>query len=442
MEQPFNNASKYDLENIIKDIFNGIKPSLNFSEFLELISVESEYSVCWRPFELDETTKLYLFFNEWNMRNKLEDPQNYITKYFNNLVLDSDYNIVMYGGPKVFDSNRDKITLSDIQKFIKEEDKEINIYKSYEGTSVNVFYYRDRWYFSTKRLFDMNESKFGSKKSHGSMFEEIISREELTEKLDKSKSYHFVIVHNENTHLSEIKYKKLILIGVRDKLNMIDTSQYINEFKNENIILSPEMKIQLTELNMNIDDNESQGYIIHYNNLIFRVYNEEYGKKLDNNPKFNSIQEAYIWNYKNNKLTEETDNKIKTIGALNFVSILLHRTLVHFTKFKKYFTEDELKQYPTYKFIKVNNNNYHFLNGHNALIKSLSKLQHYSLSNSNILDVDYLMVKNFVKKYCSHQDIYGMYKTFLDNQILWNLVRYKKLNNDSYQNILDFQNII
>ena len=460
MEHPSNTNLKYDLEKIIIDIFNGIKPSLNFDEFLELISTESDYSICWKPLLIDSNNSLYLFSNEWNMQNKLENPQYYITKYFNNLVLDSNYNVIMYTGPKVFDSNRDKISLADVQKFSLttysdiQPDEKLNIYKSYEGTSVNVFYYTDRWYFSTKKKFDMFESKFGSNKSHGQMFEDILKIDTLIEYLDIKYTYHFVIVHNENTHLSTINNNRLILLSIRDKTEDLNTeiildSDIFSINDSKSIVKSPHVSIlysdflKLENVNNLIDDDEntSQGYIIHINNYVFRLYTESYGKELSKNPKFNSVQESLIWNFKNNKLVDENNNKIKTIAAINYVSILLHRLLIHFTKFNKFFNDEELRSHPNYKFLPVNKQDFHLLNGHNALIRNISRLQRLPYTIRNISDVNFGNVKYFVKQFCTHQDIYGMYLTFINNPNLSNLVKYKKLNDANSLNIYEFNNI-
>jgi hypothetical protein len=51
------------------------------------------------------------------------------------------------------------------------------------------------------------------------MFEEIISKEQLIESLNTDYTYHFVLMHPKNCHISTIETPKLMLIGVRDRLN-------------------------------------------------------------------------------------------------------------------------------------------------------------------------------------------------------------------------------
>ena len=136
-----NTILSYNFEQIIKNLFNGIKPiNLSIEEFLELIDNESNNSIFWKSLTLASEKKLYLFSTEWNIPNNITQ-QNFSVKYFNNLVIDSDFNILMYGGPKIFDSNRDKCNLEQIKNHYSIENSDFNnIYEAYEGTSINVFY--------------------------------------------------------------------------------------------------------------------------------------------------------------------------------------------------------------------------------------------------------------------------------------------------------------
>jgi len=218
-----------NFENIVINIFNNIKPDIPFDDFLTLLTNISQNSVSWKKKEIDDKI-IYMFFHEWNVKNHLPisntTDQNLIVKYFNNLIIDSDYNIIMYNGPKIYDSVRDNIKLDSILDFIENRLDECVIYEANEGTSINIFYYNDRWFFTTKRTFDMNESIYGSNNSHGLMFESIISRDEITQSLDKSFTYHLTLIHKSNTHLSTIIDDRLILNAVR---NSTDNFKIINQ---------------------------------------------------------------------------------------------------------------------------------------------------------------------------------------------------------------------
>ena len=134
-----------------------------------------------------------------------------------------------------------------------------------------------------------------------------------------------------------------------------------------------------------------------------------------------------------------------TIGAVNFVSIMLYRTLVHFTKFEKFFTQAEKKSFPNSKFIQINNKNYHKLTQHSALKRNIYKLQLIpwaikSKDNNPITNVDYNQVRHHIKYHSTTQDIYSMYLSFLSED-LQNMVGYRAPSDDHYQTILDFNDI-
>jgi len=439
MEQ---SSNTHNLELIIKNLINGIKPvDITINQFLELVSMESEYSINWKSVNFGDTM-LYLFSNEWNLVNKLPvsktESQNYITKYFNNIIIDSEFNVIMYGGPKVYDSNRDKITLEIINQFLG-NDKSL-IYKAYEGTSINAFYFGNQWNFSTKKMFNMFESKFGSQKTHGDMFIDIVDIEKLKVLMNQNYTYHFVLIHPQNTHLTNINKPSIMLVSVRDRnnsFNFVQKQNYQNILTINGIIEPEETSVET----INNEDLNIQGLIINYNDFIFRIYTKLYGKTLADNPRFNTKQEEYIYKYQQNKLTEQNSEKQKIIAAFNYVAILLHRTLNHFTKFAKNLTEKEKKEHPTFTFIQQNEEDFYMLEGHNALIRNMCKLQRLLFSVKSINEVNYEQVKHHLKYYCSPQDIYSMYLSFANNEDLRKLVGYKNLSNQVAKNVFDFNKL-
>jgi hypothetical protein len=427
----------YNVEQIIENLFNGNKPvNLSVEQFLELIDNESNNSICWKILTLPSEKKIYLFSNEWNIPNNIAQ-QNFSVKYFNNLVIDSDLNILMYGGSKIFDSNRDKCNLDQIKKHYSIQNSNFNnIYEAYEGTSINVFYENElnKWMYCTKKKFNMFESCFGSSSSHGAMFEDIISTHELETKLNKNYTYNFVLVHNNNSHIiKENVENKLVLIAVRDREN---SHKQINIFDSENVRSIIEFNNVILPKIVSLDEFESwnqsenivsQGIILHYNDNIFRVYTTSYQNQLKANPKFHTTQEKLFWAFQNNKLNNyvDNDNYAITLSAINYVAIMLFRMLTYFTKFKKNFTEDEKFIYGTFSFIPKNNEQYEKLQYNNALKRNIYKLQRLPFAVKNIEGVDFDQVKHHIKYHCSAQDIYGMYLTFIKNPDFEQMVKYK-----------------
>lgn len=109
----------------------------------------------------------------------------------------------------------------------------------YEGTYLSVFCHNTKWYVSTRRCLDSQESFFKTKegKSHYSMFEEVLQNAgyssfyDFTTRLDQTKSYYFVLLHHENKHLIDYtetfgeNYTKVCLTTVRDS-NMVELDIY------------------------------------------------------------------------------------------------------------------------------------------------------------------------------------------------------------------------
>lgn len=425
--------------------------SLTFRQFLTFISEESFYSVTWKTMDINNK-KLFLFTTDWKFINKLPESKNpmgeqhFINKYFNSLVIevslnseisdsknfdleksDIEYKIIMYGGPKIYDSNRDNITLSQIEEFVGNKelknDLKTNIYEAYEGTTINAFYYENKWFFCTKRNFDMFDSKFANQQTHGAMIENMFindtNMQKFKESLNTSYSYHFVLVHSNNAYINDIKQNKLVLFSVRKNKDLcVDTKEYSRVIEHKYFfqpIISNIEKFKNDEKTTTL--NTTQGIIIIYNNLIFRIYSKTYGEFLKYNPLFNTNHEKYLYDYQNNKFSNQVINNVKTYttAAYNFVAICLFRTLTHFTKFSNQFTNEE--KLTGYKFIKKNIDDWHKYNNYsssnnNALIRNIYKLQRIPYIIKNISVVNFEQVKHHLKYHCCPQDLYKMYNTF------------------------------
>ena len=107
----------------------------------------------------------------------------------------------------------------------------------YEGTYLSVFNHNGKWYVSTRRCLDSQESTFGQK-SHFQMFEDVLKEtypdasepfNVFTNNLDVTKSYYFVLIHHLNKHVLDYsslfgnEYKRLCLTSVRDSdMNELD----------------------------------------------------------------------------------------------------------------------------------------------------------------------------------------------------------------------------
>lgn len=426
MEQESNTNLQVIITNLL---FHDIKPNgLSFDEFLNLVS-STDSTIAWKEMKLElnpeNEIKLCMFYINWNLIYPI-NSESIVTKYFNSLILDNKFNVLMYGGPKVHDSKRDKFLLNDIKKLIG--DNSYNSYKAYEGTTINVYYshHNDKWYFSTKRKFDMFESNFGSDSSHGQMFVEIVNIDQMIQKLDKKYSYQFVLSHKKNALLDIDKNNKLILCSVRDKnrgnqlLNRNEMTAIYELLSNLGNIELPQNYL-LEEFEKNMDSN-SQGIIIKFGEELFRVYTNTYIKLLKMNPKIYSVQSNLLWNYNNNTLTQyiyynnwNVGNENKkaiyktTCNVFNYVVSILDKLLNHFTEFKLG-SEDNIK------FKHKNCSDYErILKNYNVIKHHIYKLQRLPFAVKSITSMDKNQIKHHLKYYCDPNDIYRMYKIFTND---------------------------
>jgi len=381
--------------------------------------------------------KLTLYFHSWHQPNLPPfaegGGQFYLHKYFNNLIVDEDKNIVMYGGPKIYDSNRDNFNQEMLTTLIGNDNlSECKFYQANEGTIINVFNHENKWYYTTKKLFDMFQSKFESNNTHGNMFKEIVNDfSEFESKLKSQYTYQFVLIHRDNKHLLTDEDNYLELINVRDRDNnhsIVDNSDDHFIAKEYPDFVKKQLEVDNKFESLYLDDDlnqenkvNSQGLIIKFKDLIFRLYNDKYAKAIRVKPKFHSKQEELFHKFQKNQLGKDlTLEKTLTMNAYNFISIMLFRLMNHFTKF-------ESNPNNGYKFTKTNLNDFEKIqnmNGSCSLIRNLNKLQNLPFTIKKIKFVDFNQVKYHLKYYCYHRELHELF-TFCYNKEIMDLVKYQ-----------------
>ena len=141
--------------------------------------------------------------------------------------------------PRLNKEGMDFILLNSFEKQI--------ITTCYEGTYLSLFNHNNKWYISTRRCLDSNKSIFinditqlsltEKDQSHYNMFEEILKKanyenfDNFCSKLDKNKSYYFVLIHHQNKHTIDYtahfgkNYGRACLTSIRDS-NMCELDIY------------------------------------------------------------------------------------------------------------------------------------------------------------------------------------------------------------------------
>jgi hypothetical protein len=206
----------------------------------------------------------------------------------------------------------------------------------YEGTYLSVFFHNNKWYVSTRRCLNSQESVFTnsesiSYKSHFDMFEDILKLEgyesfnNFCEILNPSQSYYFVLIHHQNKHIIDytkifgIDYSRLCLTSVRDvDMREIDIYETPINFASYNEVYSKYIFVPVKlDISSSLTLNNTLSYddVLH-EGIIIRIWNPQMYKyhliKLQNiNFQFekakgvnSNIYKGLLYLYQTNKLIE------------------------------------------------------------------------------------------------------------------------------------------
>jgi hypothetical protein len=259
---------------------------------------------------------------------------------------------------------------------------EMSFTESHEGTLISVFYYNNKWFYATRREIDMYKthkisSNFKSELSHGLMFEDALSKLNITKEVFESRlnpenQYYIELVHYQNTFNISFEsrfadnYAKLFLLFVRNGFNVIPGN--IEGIENNPILTMDQVKSQLSDVNMVV---EGYIYLSQTGNLC-KVLHSMYYEKMKFNPGLRTPQELYIYLYqkdllseyvtKNNKVVYKTTDLGKEVeikGLMSCIFLYISQrlldiyynfntnTMIHKQEelFKKLFQENNNKYY-------------------------------------------------------------------------------------------------
>ncbi len=228
------------------------------------------------------------------------------------------------------------LELFNSQKLVKEEiNKNIingnyKLYKVYDGTIINLYFYNESWRISTNKAFDATNLLFTKDKTYLDILEELFN---LYKDFDKSKlninkcyticfkydKYHTFVENSfenqnrliliQSVDMFKFNSEKKIIINTEDNIGIPISSQYTlsgdNNIKNINFILNNELNrfkksstngeyepnfgLILRSGNFNITGNYSN--ILLESNLMSKIrnliYNHSFAKKLNYYDKLN-----------------------------------------------------------------------------------------------------------------------------------------------------------
>ena len=387
-------------------------------------------------FKDDETSDLVILFNNYN-----DLFQSKINQILRSVVISKDTkDIISYSCATPLE-NKEGINF--LFRNSIEEYKPV-ITECYEGTFMSVFNYNNKWYLSTRKCLDANDSKF-KQKSYYEMFENVLELsgyenfEAFTDILDKDLNYYFILLDVENINIVDYSYifgenyHKLVYIYSRNKNQQVVETEA--KFINEHIIL-PRTFSDISYLDNYNNDNQwslpakSEGLVLRYpNDTLIKLQSLDYqfAKAIgsDNNIYLGMLKmyqldklEEYI-NYNGNKEKfEKITNPINTAESYFTIGIInsIFRSLTSEILECYYNLYDENAQPRDQGFYQILPSEYRYF-----MFK--------------IRGIHFKKIKN--NKNLSEKDVYYLIKK-IDIEKIYSLLRMRKLMlNLSYQNRFD-----
>ena len=222
------NKAKMSTEPVTSISVNELKEEL----LKKNLNGERVYSILLK----EDDDLLMLYYN--NIPHELGNENNDITNLESScrsIILDkqnlkpivTQYNKILY--------NKDSLD------FIKKKDQEWNkfvIQKCLEGTLIVVFNHNNKWYVTTRRCLNAQDSTWIKNNSYYDMFMEAMGQNDNSkftfDQLDKTYCYHFVLVHHKNRNIVSYstlgrEYKELYHILTTEKYSLNEVSYKIND---------------------------------------------------------------------------------------------------------------------------------------------------------------------------------------------------------------------
>lgn len=274
--------------------------------------------------------------------------------------------------------------------------QETSFTESHEGTLISVFNYNNKWFYATRREIDMYKthkvsSNFKSELSHGLMFEDALSKLNMTKEVFESRlnpenQYYIELVHYQNTFNISFEsrfgdnYAKLFLLYIRNGTSIIPGA--IEGIENNPILTLDQVNLQLNDINIVV---EGYIYLSSVDNHMCKILHPMYYEKMKFNPGLKTPQEQYIYLYqkdllseyvtKNNKVvykTTELGDPIEIKGLMSCIFLYVGQRLLDI--YYKFNTNTMVhKQEELFKTLFMQNNKYYLIFHILGMMKGIHK---------------------------------------------------------------------
>ena len=210
--------------------------------------------------------------------------------------------------------------------FLKTKDwNQVVVQKCYEGTLITIFHHMDKWYVTTRRCLNAQESSWIKNNSYYDMFIDAMTGKFTFDELNKNHCYHFILVHHKNRNIVAYNntlgkdYKELFHILTTEKYSLDEINYKINDkvkyieneqFNNLDDLLSELNK--LNELDKKYIKITSEGYVLKYYIgelfkspfITLKIQTEIYDTIMKIKPNNSNIYQCFLELYQKNKLND------------------------------------------------------------------------------------------------------------------------------------------
>jgi len=218
---------------------------------------------------------------------QLKDDDNLCLIYYTNLPSDSTNSelenscrsiIIEKSTLKPVVSQGNKILYNnDTLDFLADKDwSHVTVQRCFEGTLLVVFNYNDKWYVTTRRCLDAQDSKWVMGNSYYDMFVDAMSGVFTFDELNKDYCYHFVLIHSKNKNIVSYTwlgkdYAELLHVMTTEKYTLNEVHHTINsmvrfveEESFESLFELQQELARQNDLDVKYQRVTTEGYILRY----------------------------------------------------------------------------------------------------------------------------------------------------------------------------------
>ena len=298
------------------------KTSCTFEQLKKELLKKNNYSIPYHRLSVKENNDLaIIYYDKLCLKGKYREFKNpsKLENYTKSCILDkrtlkiiaTQFNKVIY--------NDEAIKLLKMNNF-----DNIVVDVCHEGTMILVYYHNNKWYVSTRRCLDANDSKWIKDRSYRQMFNETIDNLFTLDDLDKNNVYYFILIHYKNKNIIDNSqmgdnYKSVIHIMTTNKYSPCEINYTINnnvpKLKNisfnslDEVILKLKLISQQDEKNKHVS---TEGFIIKiYKNsqkkgifTVVKLQTALYRRLMKIKPNNNNIHQIYLELYQKNTLCD------------------------------------------------------------------------------------------------------------------------------------------